>query len=967
MSGNNWGVGTQCIQEGYKPGIGEARVLPIYQSTTYKYEDIDQVARLFSLQESGNKYSRTGNPTANAFEAKVAALEGGVGALSTASGQSAIFLAISNIVQAGDHIVSSNAIYGGTYTLLDVRLRKLGVETTFINPEDPIDVIRKAIKPNTKVIIGETIGNPALEILDFEKFATLAKEFDIPFIVDNTLATPIICKPLKHGANVVVNSATKYMDGHAVALGGVIVDGGTYNWANGKFPDFTEPDAQYANTSYTGKFGNKAYITKARAQYIRDFGPTLAPFHAFLINLGLETLHLRMPRHSDNAYKLAKFLQNNDKVNWVNYPGLEDNSNYSKISKYFDYQGASGVLTFGLKGGNEAIKKFAANLKVAALVVHVGDARTSILHPATSTHSQMSREQRLAAGIPDDMIRVSVGIEDAEDIINDFDQAIKKAFEDEVKNLPGEGEKEEIHEQIINVNTSKYFDLNSKPKHTKEELSISVVDNAYLPQTKDENIIEDWLAFVSVPAFKKIEKERPGEIKSFLSVGTGSGLDVLAGAEVFGAKRLAFTDLQEKVVKAAERNIKNNILDSDKVEVDAYTGDLFNPLRKDKPRFDVIYENLPNVPLDDDKEVEESRNSGHYLEKRKERIPKEVHGAMLDLHYLALQQASEFLEEKGVILSLIGGRVPLDTITGLGKKAGIHSEVLSYKWKVQSEPEDVIGGYAKQEEQGYGPFIFYKSEDLKKAFEGIDFEEAGEKAHEIEKSLEDKRLTATEAFKLWKAGESIGHTVVALRSSVENPNSRDISEVIEKSGRHLQRKQNKNEGIEIEKVLVFGLPTNSKTLNKSDSPLLKFKKDALAHGSLENKELLQALEKVYDYLPWEYGYTTRTDLPNAEQYIGWAELIGPKAPYISNDYGFGFLVIGPNTTYPAHHHPAIETYIVLSGTSLWTLDGKTTRKQPGEVILHPSGHVHSMQTEDETLLAIYLWTGDDITSSSVYV
>ncbi|OUM58000.1 hypothetical protein PIROE2DRAFT_31924, partial [Piromyces sp. E2] len=304
-----------------------------------------------------------------------------------------------------------------------------------------------------------------------------------------------------------------------------------------------------------------------------------------------------------------------------------------------------------------------------------------------------------------------------------------------------------------------------KPEHTKEQLSINVVDNAYLPKTKDEKIIEDWLAFVSVPAFKKIEKERPGQIKSFLSVGTGSGLDVLAGAEIFDAKKLAFTDLQEKVVKAAEKNVKNNILDADKVEVNGYTGDLFAPLRKDHPHFDVIYENLPNVPVDDDKEVEDSRNSGHYLEKRGERIPKDVHAAMLDLHFLALQQAGEFLEKDGVILSLIGGRVPLDTITGLGKQAGINSEILSYKWKVQSEPEDVIGGYAKQEENRYGPFIFYKAEDLKKAFEGITFEESGAKASDIEKSLEDKKLSATEAFKLWKAGESIGHTVVVLKSS----------------------------------------------------------------------------------------------------------------------------------------------------------------------------------------------------------
>jgi len=964
MSGNNnWGTGTQCIQEGYKPGIGEARVLPIYQSTTYKYEDIDQVARLFSLQESGNKYSRTGNPTANALEAKVAALEGGVGALSTATGQAAIFLAISNIVQAGDHIVSSNAIYGGTYTLLDVRLRKLGVETTFVNPEDPIDEIRKVIKSNTKIIIGETIGNPALGILDFEKFASLAKEFDIPFLVDNTLATPFICKPLKHGANVVINSATKYMDGHAVALGGIIVDGGTYNWANGKFPDFVEPDAQYANTSYTGKFGNKAYITKARAQYIRDFGPTLAPIHAFLINLGLETLHLRMPRHSDNALKLAKFLKNSDKVNWVNYPGLEDNKNYPKISKYFDYQGASGVLTFGLKGGYEAIKKFAANLKVAALVVHVGDARTSILHPATSTHSQMSHDQRIEAGITDDMIRVSVGIEDAVDIINDFDQAIKKAF----------GEEEENHNQVIDVTTSKYFDLKSKPKHIKEQLSISVVDNAYLPQTKDENIQEDWLAFVSVPAFKKIEKERPGQIKSFCSVGTGSGLDVLAGAEIFGAKKLAFTDLQEKVVRAAEKNVKNNLSDLDKKEVNGYVGDLFAPIKKanpdNYPRFDVIYENLPNVPLDEDKDVEDSRNSGHYLEKRKERIPKEVHAAMLDLHFLALQQAGDFLEENGVILSLIGGRVPLDTIISLGKHAGINSEILSYKWKVQSEPEDVIGGYAKQEEEGYGPFIFYKASDLKNAFEGISFKEAGGKARDIEKSLINKKLSATEAFKLWKAGESIGHTVVVLRSSINSEDNNNISDVIEKTGRLLQDRgsKGKEETSEIQKVLLFGLPSTPKTLNKSDSPLIKFKNDVLSHGSIETNELIQALDKVFDHLPWEYGYNVRKDLPDADQYIGWAELIGPKAPYISNKYGLGFLVIGPNTTYPAHYHPAIETYIVLSGRSLWTLDGKTTRKEPGDVILHPSNHIHSMKTEEETLLALYLWTGDDIVTSSVYV
>ena len=378
--------------------MGEPRVLPIFQSTTYKYEDVDEVERLFALKQSGNKYTRTGNPTVAAFEAKITELEGGVGAVATASGQSAVLLAISNLVKAGDHIVASKAVYGGTYTLLDVRLSKLGVETTFIDPEAPIAELRKAFRPNTKLVFGETIGNPALGVLDFEKFSKLAKEFDVPFLVDNTLATPFLVKPLKHGANVVIHSATKYIDGHAIALGGVVIDGGNYNWNNGKFPDLVNPDAQYANTSYTEKFGRAAYIVKARAQFLRDFGAAQSPFNAFLLNLGLETLHLRMPQHSSNA---------------------------KRIRKYFDYQGGSGVLTFGLKGGKAAIRLFVKALKVAALVVHVGDARTSVLHPATSTHSQLSPKDRLAAGIPDDMIRVSVGIEDPRDIIADFEQAIK--------------------------------------------------------------------------------------------------------------------------------------------------------------------------------------------------------------------------------------------------------------------------------------------------------------------------------------------------------------------------------------------------------------------------------------------------------------------------------------------------------------------------------------------------------------
>ena len=414
---SNWNFGTKCLQAGWKPKVGEPRVLPIFQSTTYKYEDVDEVERLFALKQSGNKYTRTGNPTVAAFEAKITELEGGVGAVATASGQSAVLLAISNLVKAGDHIVASKAVYGGTYTLLDVRLSKLGVETTFIDPEAPI-----------AELFGETIGNPALGVLDFEKFSKLAKEFDVPFLVDNTLATPFLVKPLKHGANVVIHSATKYIDGHAIALGGVVIDGGNYNWNNGKFPDLVNPDAQYANTSYTEKFGRAAYIVKARAQFLRDFGAAQSPFNAFLLNLGLETLHLRMPQHSSNALALAEYLSKHPAVNWVNYPALKSSPNSKRIRKYFDYQGGSGVLTFGLKGGKAAIRSFVKALKVAALVVHVGDARTSVLHPATSTHSQLSPKDRLAAGIPDDMIRVSVGIEDPRDIIADFEQAIKASI-----------------------------------------------------------------------------------------------------------------------------------------------------------------------------------------------------------------------------------------------------------------------------------------------------------------------------------------------------------------------------------------------------------------------------------------------------------------------------------------------------------------------------------------------------------
>jgi O-acetylhomoserine (thiol)-lyase len=419
-----FGIGTNCIQAGYTPKVGEARILPIVQSTTFKYDDIEQVRRVMTLQEVGFKYTRTGNPTVSGFEQKINILEGGVGAVATASGQSANVLAIANLVRSGDHVVSASTIYGGTYSLFNSTLPKWGVSVTFVDPEASYKTLAKAFRPNTKALFVETIGNPGLNIPDFGTFAALAKEFDVPFIVDNTLATPFLFQPLKHGANIVTHSATKYIDGHATSIGGVVIDGGNYNWNNGKFPEFTEPDKSNFNVSYTGRFKEKAYLFKARAQYLRDFGACLAPLNAFLFNLGLETLHLRMPRHSDNALALAKFLKTNPEVNWVNYPGL-DPKGKKRINKYFERRLASGILTFGLKGDYNRIGRFFKNLHVAALVVHIGDARTGVLHPATSTHAQLTPEEQLSAGISPDLIRVSVGIEDAADIIADFDQAIR--------------------------------------------------------------------------------------------------------------------------------------------------------------------------------------------------------------------------------------------------------------------------------------------------------------------------------------------------------------------------------------------------------------------------------------------------------------------------------------------------------------------------------------------------------------
>ncbi|WP_084441838.1 O-acetylhomoserine aminocarboxypropyltransferase/cysteine synthase [Termitidicoccus mucosus] len=417
------GKGTLCIQAGHTPKVGEPRILPIVQSTTFKYDDIDQVHRVMTLQEFGFKYTRTGNPTVAGFEEKINLLEGGAGAVATASGQAANLLAISNICRAGDHIVAASTLYGGTFTLLHSTLKKFGISASFFEPEAPAREIAKLFRPETRLLFGETIGNPGLNILDFDKLSALARRFDVPFVVDNTLATPVLCTPFKLGVNIITHSASKYIDGHATSIGGVVIDDGNFNWASGKFPEFTEPDSTYNGVRYTEKFPQAPFLAKARAQFLRDFGGCLNPFNAFLFNLGLETLHLRMPRHGENALALARFLQNHPRVAWVNYPGL-DPAGRKRIARYFLQKNGSGILTFGVKGDRKAIGQFVKKLRVAALVVHIGDARTSVLHPASSTHAQLTEPQQRAAGITPDLIRVSVGIEDAGDLIADFDQAL---------------------------------------------------------------------------------------------------------------------------------------------------------------------------------------------------------------------------------------------------------------------------------------------------------------------------------------------------------------------------------------------------------------------------------------------------------------------------------------------------------------------------------------------------------------
>ena len=416
--------GTICVQGAYRPKNGEPRVLPIVQSTTYKYDSSVEMGDLFDLKKSGYFYSRLQNPTNDTVAAKITMLEGGVAGMLTSSGQAANFYAVFNIAQAGDHIVSSSAIYGGTYNLFNVTMRKLGIDFTFVSPDATEEEIQAAFKPNTKAVFGETISNPSLDILDIERFAKVAHKNGVPLIVDNTFATPINCRVFDWGVDIVTHSTTKYMEGHASTIGGVIVDSGNFDWTqNDKFPGLTTPDESYHGITYCDTFGKGAYITKATVQLMRDLGSMPSPHDAFLLNVGLESLHLRVARHCENAKKVAEYLKNHDKITWVNCAMLEDDKQYAKAQKYMP-NGTCGVVSFGIKGGRAAATKFMDSLKLAAIVTHVADARSCCLHPASTTHRQLTDEQLKECGVTPDLIRFSCGIEDCEDIIADIDQAL---------------------------------------------------------------------------------------------------------------------------------------------------------------------------------------------------------------------------------------------------------------------------------------------------------------------------------------------------------------------------------------------------------------------------------------------------------------------------------------------------------------------------------------------------------------
>lgn len=417
-------LGTICVQGAYRPKNGEPRVLPIVQSTTYKYDSSVEMGNLFDLKASGYFYSRLQNPTNDTVAGKITMLEGGVAGMLTSSGQAANFYAVFNIAQAGDHIVSSSAIYGGTYNLFNVTMRKLGIDFTFVSPDADEEEIQAAFKPNTKAVFGETISNPSLDILDIERFAKVAHKNGVPLIVDNTFATPINCRVFDWGVDIVTHSTTKYMEGHASTIGGAIVDSGNFDWAqNNKFPGLTTPDESYHGITYTEAFGKGAYITKATVQLMRDLGSMPSPHDAFLLNVGLESLHLRVARHCENAKKVANYLKSHEKIAWVNCPMLEDDKQYAKAQKYMP-NGTCGVVSFGIKGGREAATKFMDSLKLAAIVTHVADARSCCLHPASTTHRQLTDEQLEECGVSADLVRFSCGIEDSDDIIADIERAL---------------------------------------------------------------------------------------------------------------------------------------------------------------------------------------------------------------------------------------------------------------------------------------------------------------------------------------------------------------------------------------------------------------------------------------------------------------------------------------------------------------------------------------------------------------
>ena len=426
MDEKNLNVGTKCVQAGYHPGNGEPREVPIIQSTTFKYNTSEDMGKLFDLEASGYFYSRLQNPTCDIVAAKIAALEGGSAAMLTGSGQAANFFATFNIAQAGDHIVSSSSIYGGTFNLFNVTMRKMGIDFTFVSPDCTEEELQAAIKPNTKAVFGETIANPALTVLDIEMFSKVAHKNGLPLIIDNTFATPVNCRPIEFGADIVTHSTTKYMDGHGSAVGGAIVDSGKFDWMAhaDKFPGLCTPDESYHGITYAEKFGmGGAFITKCTAQLMRDLGSVQSPQSAYLLNIGLESLHVRMKRHCENGLKVAEFLKSSDKVSWVTYPSLEGDKYYERAKKYLP-NGSCGVVSFGVKGGKPAAEKFMKALKIAAIETHVADARTCCLHPASATHRQLTEQELIDCGISSDLVRFSCGLEDAEDLIADIKQAL---------------------------------------------------------------------------------------------------------------------------------------------------------------------------------------------------------------------------------------------------------------------------------------------------------------------------------------------------------------------------------------------------------------------------------------------------------------------------------------------------------------------------------------------------------------